>query len=216
MAWGRLTVSLVSGGAVRRYFLTAAFLAAGFFFGVWQPKHAEVAQISQEIKDLDMKIRKARISAKKLPEFEAKEAKVDTQFAEALKLLPNKKEIPALLTNITQLGNDSNLEFRLFSPQREKPVGFYFMLPVSVEVSGKYHDVATFFDKVGRMERIVNILDVTMKPVKARATRLVVCSCPVQSPIVNVREALAIDRRCSGIQNRNEVATFTCTRLTTH
>lgn len=152
---------------------TVALLGAGFFFGIWQPKHAEVAQISQEIKDLDMKIRKARISANKLPEFEAKEAKVDTQFAEALKLLPNEKEIPALLTNITQLGNDSNLEFRLFSPQREKPVGFYFMLPVSVEVSGKYHDVATFFDKVGRMERIVNILNVTMKPVKSRATRLI-------------------------------------------
>jgi len=111
--------------------------------------------------------------AKQLPKFEAEEARVDAQFKEALKLLPNEKEIPTLLKGITQLGSDSNLTFRLFKPKREIPEAFYYKLPVSMEVIGNYHDVAVFFDKVGRMKRIVNILDVSMRPDKERSTRLI-------------------------------------------
>ena len=97
---------------------------------------------------------------------------MDAQFQEALKLLPNTKEIPSLLKSITQLGTDSQLEFLLFSPQRERPQDFFMEIPVSIEVKGSYHNVAVFFDKVGQMERIVNILNVSMTPVKERATIL--------------------------------------------
>jgi type IV pilus assembly protein PilO len=45
-------------------------------------------------------------------------------------------------------------------------------IPVSIEVSGTYHDVAVFFDRVGRMERIINILNVSMQPVSERSTVL--------------------------------------------
>ncbi|MEE9610799.1 MAG: type 4a pilus biogenesis protein PilO, partial [Desulfatiglandales bacterium] len=92
---------------------------------------------------------------------------------QALRLLPNKKEIPRLLRSVTQLGSDSQLEFRLFSPQKERAQDFIMEIPVSIEVSGTYHNVAAFFDRVGRMERIVNILNVSMKPVKARSTTLI-------------------------------------------
>ncbi|MCP4568562.1 MAG: type 4a pilus biogenesis protein PilO, partial [FCB group bacterium] len=68
---------------------------------------------------------------------------------------------------------ESNLEFLLFSPKRERPRNFYVEIPVSVEVRGEYHDVARFFDKVGRMERIVNMLEVSMKPAKTLGTDLV-------------------------------------------
>ena len=60
----------------------------------------------------------------------------------------------------------------MFSPNKEKTRDFYIEIPVSMEVSGTYHDVATFFDKVGRMKRIVNILDISMAPVKTRSTNL--------------------------------------------
>jgi len=76
------------------------------------------------------------------------------------------------LKGITQLGTDSQLEFRLFSPQKETPKDFYLEIPVSIEVSGSYHNVAMFFEKVGQMERIVNILNVSMTPLKDRSTTL--------------------------------------------
>ena len=152
---------------------TLGLLVGAFYFLVYQPKTDEIRRAEDEISGLKMQVAKARRDAKRLPEVEAMEIEVDAKFAQALKLLPNKKEIPSLLRNITKLGADSNLEFRLFSPRKESPENFYFRLPVSIEVSGNYHDVATFFDKVGRMERIVNILNVSMKPKRARSTMLI-------------------------------------------
>jgi len=148
-------------------------LVAGIFVAlVYIPKSKEITRLNKEIAGLEKKINQAKIKARKLKKFEAEQIEVETQFREALNLLPNKREIPSLLRSITQLGSDAELEFLLFSPNKEKARDFYIEIPVSMEVSGSYHDVATFFDKVGRMKRIVNILDISMKPVKSRSTNL--------------------------------------------
>ena len=148
-------------------------LVAGIFVAlVYMPKSKEITRLNKEIASLEKKINQAKIKARTLKKFEAEQIEVEAQFREALNLLPNKREIPSLLRGITQLGNDANLEFLLFSPNKEKTRDFYIEIPVSMEVSGTYHDVATFFDKVGRMKRIVNILDISMAPVKTRSTNL--------------------------------------------
>jgi type IV pilus assembly protein PilO len=151
---------------------TIVLLAGIFVALVYIPRSQEITRLNKEIASLEKKINQAKIKARTLKKFEAEQAEVETQFREALKLLPNKREIPTLLKSITQLGSDANLEFRLFSPNKEKARDFYIEIPVSMEVSGTYHDVATFFDKVGRMKRIVNILDISMTPIKERSTNL--------------------------------------------
>ena len=151
---------------------TLVLLAGLFVYLVYLPKSEEIAQTREEIAKLQQKLNQAIVRARALKKFEAEYAEVDAQFQEALKLLPNTKEIPSLLKSITQLGTDSQLEFLLFSPQRERPQGFFMEIPVSIELKGSYHNVAVFFDKVGQMERIVNILNVSMTPVKERATIL--------------------------------------------
>ncbi len=151
---------------------TLVLLAGLFVYFVYLPKTDEIAKTRQEIASLQQKLNQAVVRARALKKFEAEYAEVDAQFQEALKLLPNTKEIPSLLKSITQLGTDSNLEFLLFSPQREKAQDFFMEIPVSIEVSGTYHNVAVFFDKVGQMERIVNILNVSMTPQKERSTTL--------------------------------------------
>lgn len=151
---------------------TIVLLAGLFIWFFYLPKSEEIAQTRAEIATLQQKLNQAIVRAKALKKFEEEYAEVDAQFQEALKLLPNTKEIPSLLKSITQLGTDSQLEFLLFSPQRERPQDFFVEIPVSIEVSGTYHNVAVFFDKVGQMERIVNILNVTMTPQKDRSTTL--------------------------------------------
>ena len=151
---------------------TIVLLAGIFVALVYIPKSNEITRLNKEISGLEKKINQAKIKARTLKKFEAEQVEVEAQFREALKLLPNKREIPTLLRSITQLGSDANLEFRLFSPKKEKARDFYIEIPVSMEVSGTYHDVATFFDKVGRMKRIVNILDISMEPIKERSTNL--------------------------------------------
>lgn len=151
---------------------TIVFLAGLFVWFIHLPKSEQIEKARQEINRLETRLNQAKGRARALNKFEAEYAEVDAQFAEALSLLPNTKEIPALLKIVTQLGTDSQLDFVLFSPQREKPKDFYMEIPVSIQVSGSYHNVAVFFDKVGRMDRIINILNVDMKPEKERSTTL--------------------------------------------
>ena len=151
---------------------TLVVLVAVFVWFFYLPKTDEITKVNQRISQLQTKLNRAVVRARALKKFEAEYAEVNVQFQEALNLLPNTKEIPTLLKSITQLGTDSQLEFRLFSPQRERAKDFYMEIPVSIEVSGTYHDVAVFFDRVGRMERIINILNVSMKPVSERSTVL--------------------------------------------
>jgi len=151
---------------------TLVLLAGLFVYFVYLPKTEEIAKTREEIAKLQQKLNQAVVKARALKKFEAEFAEVDAQFQEALKLLPNTKEIPSLLKSITQLGTDSQLEFLLFSPQKERAQDFFMEIPVSIEVSGTYHNVAVFFDRVGQMERIVNILNVSMTPQKERSTTL--------------------------------------------
>jgi len=80
----------------------------------------------------------------------------------AVKKLPEKKEIPSLLSSISQSGRDAGLEFLLFEPRGEQIKEFYAEIPVSIIVTGNYHKTALFFDKVARLHRIVNVDNIKM------------------------------------------------------
>lgn len=152
---------------------TILLLAIAFVYFLYLPKVEEINKTEEEIVELEQKLIQARIRAKRREALEEEFAQVDAQFQEALKLLPDSKEIPSLLTTLSRLGTEASLDFRLFKEQKERPKDFYMEIPVSLEVSGPYHNVAVFFDKVGRMERIVNILNVSMRPTQVRSTTLV-------------------------------------------
>jgi len=154
--------------------LVGTFLLLGsvFVFLIYLPRAEQIAKTTKEIESLQKQINKAKITIRDLAKLEKEEARIDAQFKAALKLLPNEREIPSLLRTVTELGNQSNLKFLLFRPTNERPRDFFIEIPVSVEVSGNYHNVALFFDRVGRMKRIVNILNVTMVPEKPLSTKL--------------------------------------------
>ena len=76
------------------------------------------------------------------------------------------------MTTITKLAVDSNLDIPKFTPQKNRVKGFYAEVPISLSIKGTYHDVAIFFEKVGNMERIMNIQNVTMKPERESSTVL--------------------------------------------
>jgi type IV pilus assembly protein PilO len=155
------------------FVLTLGLLGGGFFSLFYLPKTTAIAQTNEEISNLERRLAVAKRKAKNLAKLEAEHREVAAQLKEAIELLPDKREIPSLLRNITTLGKESRLEFPLFTPQGERPQDFYVEIPVNIVLSGKYNDVASFFDKVGRMDRIVNIHGISMKPEKEMSTTLV-------------------------------------------
>lgn len=152
---------------------TILLLVVAFIYFLYLPKVEDIKKTEDQIVQLKQKLNQVKIRARKLEALEEEHAMVDVQFKEALRLLPDSKEIPSLLTTLSRLGADASLDIRHVRLQQDRPKDFYMEIPVSLEVSGPYHNVAVFFDKVGRMERIVNILNVSMRPTQASSTTLV-------------------------------------------
>lgn len=152
---------------------TLFLLGGSFVYFVYMPYSDEINRTENEIADLKRLITLTKARARNLVKFREEHARVEKQFQEALKILPDKREIPTLLAGISQLGIDSKLQFRLFRPGKEELQDFYVKIPVSIEVGGKYRDVALFFDKVRRMDRIVNIMNISMKPKTPLSTDLI-------------------------------------------
>lgn len=151
---------------------TVVLLVGLYIWLVYIPKTGEITTIKSELDRLERNIELARGRAKNLQRLEADLVKAQGDLKVAIKLLPTTSEIPSLLKNITKLGNDSNLEFLLFSPEKQVSKEFYVEIPVSIELLGSYHDVAIFFDKVGKLDRIVNVVDLNMIPTKELSTTL--------------------------------------------
>ena len=87
---------------------------------------------------------------------------LEEDLKNALKQLPNEKEIPEILKNISSLGRESQLEFALFRPKVEEPQQFYAKVPIELTMIGTYHNTGLFFDKVSKLSRIINVVDFSM------------------------------------------------------
>ena len=133
-----------------------------FFYFSYQPKVDKITELKTEQETLETRVARAKAKARQLKHFQDKLVKAETEFKMAVKKLPEKKEIPSLLSSISQSGRDAGLEFLLFEPRGEQTREFYAEIPVSIIVAGNYHKTALFFDKVARLHRIVNIDDIKM------------------------------------------------------
>ncbi len=138
-------------------------LVGGFFYFSYWPKMKQIDGLKSQKSTLNQQLTVAANKAKQLAEYREKKKKAEEDFMIAKKVLPEKKEIPSLLASISQAGKDAGLEFDLFQPKPEVKKDFYAEIPVAIKVVGGYHSVATFFDNVSRLFRIVNIEDIQMK-----------------------------------------------------
>ena len=154
--------------------ISVAILGALWGCFVWffyMPQTEKISKLNQDLKAAQDKLVRLKNVEQNLRAFKKQFKETELKFKEALKLLPDKEEIPTLLTSISNLGAESGLEFILFQPQKDVPRNFYAEIPLKLEVTGPYHNVATFFDQVSRLSRIVNIGDVTMTEMKAAKTQ---------------------------------------------
>lgn len=138
-------------------------LAGGFFYFSYLPSIQEIDKLKNQKASLEKQLETTQKKAAQLAEYREKMKKAEEDFMVAKAVLPETREIPSLLTSVSQSAQDAGLEVPLFQPQSEAEKDFYAEIPVSIKVSGSYHNVAAFFDNVSRLYRIVNIRNIEMK-----------------------------------------------------
>lgn len=108
-----------------------------------------------------------------LPKFREELEKLNKKLTDALTKLPNTADIDKFLVDINTLAKSSALSIQAIIPKPEVPKGFYAEIPVDVRLNGNYHDIATFYDRVGKLTRIVNIMNVSLDAKEAAPGRTV-------------------------------------------
>ena len=158
-------------------FGTLLVIIGGFVYLSYMPKFKKIDVINKKYKEVKKELAAAKKRAKRLNYLKQQMKKAEAKFKVVMKALPEKKEIPSLLASISQSGRDTGLEFLLFKPKAEVSKGFYVEIPLSIQVEGNYHNVALFFDKVGRLSRIVNIENIKMATKKGKTAQTLNTSC---------------------------------------
>ena len=139
---------------LQRILISVGFftLLAGVFiyFLLW-PKVEKINALTADLKELEKKLTTAKRNAADLEKFQAKMKEAKAQFQLAMKKLPEKEEIPSLLTSISDSGQQVGLDFLLFEPRPEKRKEFYAEITVAMSIKADYHNLAIFFDQVARL-----------------------------------------------------------------
>ena len=139
-------------------------LALIVFASYWFDWQNQLEQINAE-KENEVKLRATFLDKKKqaidLPDYVKQLQDIEKQFGALLKQLPGKSEMDALLTDINQAGLGRGLQFELFKPAAgEIQRDFYAELPITIKVTGNYHDLGAFASDIGKLSRIVTLNDI--------------------------------------------------------
>ncbi len=128
-----------------------------YYFFLFSPKSAEIAMQKTSLDGVMRNVTRTRVIAANIPKFKKEKEQLEVQLRKALAQLPNEREIPNLINNISKAGKDSGLDILVFKPSGEKSKGFYAEVPVKMQVKSEFKSFYTFCKKVGELPRIVNI-----------------------------------------------------------
>ncbi len=140
------------------------FISKMLPFG-YRQKAQTIDQLEQDYEKVSADLMKAKQSASRLPKVQAELEAIAKTWDDAKKLLPEAKQMPELLTQVTVAGQRSGVDFVLFEPKPGQPRDIYVENPIAVIVQGGYHDVGSFLGRISNLPRIVNVRSVNLKSV---------------------------------------------------
>lgn len=143
--------------------LFVVILVAGWWF-VWNDQLSLLDERRQD----ELRLREEYVSKKtqaiNLELYKQQMNEIDRSFGALLKQLPNKAEVESLLIEVNQSGMGRGLQFELFKPGQEVQKDFYAEQPVTLRLTGNYHDLGAFAGDIGRLSRIVTLSNISIAP----------------------------------------------------
>jgi type IV pilus assembly protein PilO len=171
----------------------AAALGFAFWWFMWSPMVDEETRKTGQLQALEDDIRKLRITASKLDEFTREVGRLEDLLKARSQVLPAEKETPDLLRKVQYLASASNLTVKRVAPGVIATRDFYQEWPITLDVEGSYHNLALFFDRLGRMPRLVNGGNVKVRAQgKQTATNTVAASLVATTYVYDEKAAQAV------------------------
>src|SRR5262245_40867776 len=157
-------------GAIGLIFVVAVVLLA--YFLAWKPKKPELDTARAEEQQLMVKLEQKAKKSANLDAYKAQLAEMEQSFGAILRKLPNKTEVPNLLTDISQQGTAAGLDQKLFQPSAQVVKDFYAELPIKMRLTGSFHSIGAFVSGIAALPRIVTLHDVEITQVNKNSDQL--------------------------------------------
>jgi type IV pilus assembly protein PilO len=145
-------------------FVVLSMAACGVFYYYYVTAADEAAAVKeQELNALRADITKGLVTARKLPEFQKEVAALEGRLDSLKSVLPEEKDVADLLRRIQTLAGQSNLAIRGFKPEPIATKQLHAEWPIALDLDGTYHNLGTFFDRISKFSRIINISGVQIR-----------------------------------------------------
>lgn len=144
----------------------AALIGGGYFYWLYLPTAKQLESLKTKRREVEAKVQESKRTAAELPKFKEEVLRLNQELLVALAQLPEEKDIPDLLAQVSRVGQDAGLDVQLFRPGSERPQGLYAAIPVQIRAAGTFHQLLVFFDRVSRLPRIVTVSDISMSDPK--------------------------------------------------
>lgn len=137
-------------------------LGAGFYFFQYKSQSEIIDRLRSDIAGQEKRLATLKKAAAEVEILQKQLEESEEEFTQMLSLLPDQKEIPGLLENVSQVGAEVGLENILFQPQPEQLHEFYAAIPVRLDLIGNFHELGVFFDKVSKLHRILKVENLSL------------------------------------------------------
>ncbi|KEF29742.1 MAG: pilus assembly protein PilP [Gammaproteobacteria bacterium] len=147
-------------------------IAGGGYWFFIKDQYMQLDRVEKVELDLRKKYEAKAYQVANLEVFKAQMAEMEETFGALVRQLPSETEVPGLLEDITNTALGSGLALKQVKLQAEQRRDFYAELPINIQVSGSYHELASFVSSVAALPRIVTLHDLTIKPTGGDGERL--------------------------------------------
>jgi type IV pilus assembly protein PilO len=142
--------------------LCVAILVASYLF-LLSDQFREKGRLSQDLAHTQQEVARLTIIKNSMPEGRKQYVALQERLQEAIREMPEQKEIPNLLRQVSMTAQGSRTRIKFFAPKEIQPADFYSELPFEIKYSGLYHSLGYFFDGIRHMERIVRVTSFSLE-----------------------------------------------------
>ena len=148
-------------------------MGAAYYFLGYTEQEKTIKKLDKQFNTLEDELHAKQQIAANLSKFKKKVEFLQQKLEEKKKNLPDDANLDQLLKTLNELSEKSQMRIVGFTPKPEQRKNFYAEIPVAMEIEGNYHEIATFFDKVSKEDRIINISRIALEDPKLRNGKVI-------------------------------------------
>jgi len=158
-------------GAITFVISIGVIVFCAYYFMVKNMQEGIVRQ-ERKLAELQQKVNEGRAAQKSLPQFREEVRRLELELDKLLRILPSRKGTDDLLRRVRALTEQGDFDLISFAPGTPRELDdFYSEWSINIQLRGGYHNLALFFDRIGRFRRIINIDNLRITPARETTDR---------------------------------------------